>query len=252
MASLLTTGMHGLIPALAGLGTVVQILVLGALLFASIVCWGIIVYKIREFRAVRHYNARFQEAFEAANDFAFIAAAARRFSRAPAARLFRAAYQHLETASASGSPRRPMAEGDLPVVSPLVLEQARRILHVRQAEEIEKLEHGLPFLATTASVTPFVGLLGTVWGIMQAFHAIGHGGGASLAIVGPGISEALIATAAGLAAAIPAVIAYNHYLNRLRRIEGELQSFVEDLMGLFQLSLPQESSRIMSRTPSQR
>ena len=114
------------------------------------------------------------------------------------------------------------------------------------------LEQGLPFLATTASVTPFVGLFGTVWGIMQSFHAIGQRGGASLAVVGPGISEALIATAAGLAAAIPAVVAYNHYLNRLRRLEDELDNFAEELVLLFESRLPHDASRVGSRTPPPR
>ena len=89
-------------------------------------------------------------------------------------------------------------------LSATTLERLRQILRPRQAEELEHLEQGLPFLATTASVAPFVGLFGTVWGIMQSFHAIGQGSGASLAVVGPGIADALIATAVGLAAAIPA------------------------------------------------
>jgi biopolymer transport protein TolQ len=133
-------------------------------------------------------------------------------------------------------------------------EQLRRTLHIRQTEEMGHLEHGLPFLATTASVAPFVGLLGTVWGIMQAFHAIGHGGGASLAVVGPGISEALVATAAGLAAAIPAVIAYNHYLTRLRRLENDMQNFIEELVMVFRMPLTSEAMqpRMEPRTRQQR
>jgi biopolymer transport protein TolQ len=123
---------------------------------------------------------------------------------------------------------------------------------VAQAEEVARLEQGLPFLATTASVAPFVGLFGTVWGIMESFHAIGQRGGASLAVVGPGISEALVATAVGLAAAIPAVVAYNYYLNRIRRIEGDLENFTEDLLLLFDSRMPSEAPRVSHRPPHQR
>ena len=94
-----------------------------------------------------------------------------------------------------------------------------------QREESARLERGLGFLATTASVTPFIGLLGTVWGIMNAFQGIGMTGTANIAVVAPGIAEALINTAAGLAAAIPAVLGYNHFLGRLRRLGTRMENF---------------------------
>jgi biopolymer transport protein TolQ len=165
------------------------------------------------------------------------------------ARLFRIAYQQVESAAER---RRATPEGDSLVISSAALEQVRRTLATRQVEEMEHLESGLPFLATTASVSPFVGLLGTVWGIMEAFHAIGRGAGASLAVVGPGISEALVATAAGLAAAIPAVIAYNYYLHRLQRLEGEIDIFVEDMLAVFRSAVPSEAPRAGGRVPLQR
>jgi len=96
-----------------------------------------------------------------------------------------------------------------------------------------KLEKYLNFLATTGSTAPFIGLFGTVWGIMNAFHGIGSAGSASLAVVAPGIAEALIATAVGLAAAIPAVIAYNYYLSMSRKMIIEMEDFSEDLLELF-------------------
>jgi biopolymer transport protein TolQ len=234
---------------LANLGVVVQLAVLGSLLLASVVCWGIIVHKARVLRTARRQNARFLHAFRAANELPFMSAAARRFAHAPMARLFRIAYQQVEAAAER---RRVTPEGDTLVISSAALEQVRRTLATRQAEEMEHLESGLPFLATTASVSPFVGLLGTVWGIMEAFHAIGRGTGASLAVVGPGISEALVATAAGLAAAIPAVVAYNYYLNRLRRLEGEIDIFVEELLAVFRSSVPSEAPRAGGRAPLQR
>ena len=96
--------------------------------------------------------------------------------------------------------------------------------------QINRLERSLGFLATTASATPFIGLFGTVWGIMNAFRGIGMAGTASLAAYAPGIAEALVATAAGLAAAIPAVIGYNHFLGRLRSMEGRIDEFVADFV----------------------
>src|SRR5204863_7000972 len=106
------------------------------------------------------------------------------------------------------------------------------------ALEVAQLERYLPFLATTASATPFIGLFGTVWGIIAAFHGIGQQGSASLAVVAPGISEALIATAAGLAAAIPAVIGYNFFVNRVKHWATEMESFSLDLLNLFSRPVP--------------
>ena len=92
----------------------------------------------------------------------------------------------------------------------------------------------VPFLATTGNTTPFIGLFGTVWGIMNSFSGIGQSGSASLAVVAPGISEALVATAAGLAAAIPAVIAFNFFMNKIRVVESEMQSFSADFLNIIE------------------
>ncbi len=109
----------------------------------------------------------------------------------------------------------------------------KRLLRRYETLESVKLEKYLNFLATTGSTAPFIGLFGTVWGIMNAFHGIGAAGSASLAVVAPGIAEALIATAVGLAAAIPAVIAYNYYLSMSRKMIIEMEDFSEDLLELF-------------------
>ena len=224
MTSYVGAGLQNMIPMLSGFGTIVQLLVLGSLLLASVICWAIILNKVRKFRRVQRYDRRFRRAFQSAQDFAFMAAAARRFSQAPMARLLRTAHQYAETSSNGASPG----------LSGQGLERLRQTLHARLAVETGELETGLPFLATTASASPFIGLLGTVWGIIQSFHAVGQGGSASLVVVGPGISEALVATAAGLAAAIPAVIAYNYFLNRLHRMESDLQGFIEELLQMFE------------------
>lgn len=224
MDSYFGAGLQNMIPMLAGLGTIVQLLVLGSLLLASVICWAIIFSKVRQFRRVQRHDRRFRRAFQSAQDFPFMAAAARRFSQAPMARLLRAAHQYAEASS----------NGNAPGLSGQSLERLRQTLGARLSAETGELETGMSFLATTASVTPFIGLLGTVWGIIQSFHAVGQGGSASLVVVGPGISEALVATAAGLAAAIPAVIAYNYFLNRLRRMESDMQGFIEELLQMFE------------------
>ncbi|MFA4829996.1 MAG: MotA/TolQ/ExbB proton channel family protein, partial [Thermodesulfovibrionales bacterium] len=111
--------------------------------------------------------------------------------------------------------------------------EIKRLLRRYEALETAKLEKYLSFLATTGSTTPFIGLFGTVWGITNAFRGIGAAGSASLAVVAPGIAEALITTAAGLAAAIPAVIAYNYYLSRARQAIIEMEDFAEELLDFF-------------------
>jgi biopolymer transport protein TolQ len=193
------------------------------------------------------------QVFRTSNDRAFLAAAARRFAFSPLARLFRVAQQYVEVPM-PGNGRRGVIDNELTVLSDTALERLRQAMRPRQAEESDRLEQGLPFLATTASMAPFVGLFGTVWGIMQSFHAIGQGSGASLAVVGPGIADALIATAVGLAAAIPAGAAYNLFIHRLRRIEGEMDSFAEDLVQLFEAYSSQDvpAPRGGHRTPLSR
>jgi biopolymer transport protein TolQ len=118
------------------------------------------------------------------------------------------------------------------------LEAVERAMRRAASAEISRMERYLPFLATTASSAPFIGLFGTVWGIMESFRGIGTQGSASLAVVAPGISEALIATAAGLAAAIPAVMAYNFYVNRVRHWAAEMEGFSLDLLNLFLRPVP--------------
>ena len=165
MASYFGAGLQNIIPLLAGLGTIVQLLVLSSLVLASVVCWAIIFNKSRQLRRVQRYDRRFRRAFQSAQDFAFLAAAARRFSQSPMARLLRTAHRYAEVSS----------NGSAPGLSGRGLDRLRQTLDARLAVETGELEVGLPFLATTASVTPFIGLLGTVWGIIQSFHAVGSG-----------------------------------------------------------------------------
>ena len=119
-------------------------------------------------------------------------------------------------------------------------DNVKRSLRRSTTTETTKLMQMVPFLATTGNTTPFIGLFGTVWGIMNSFHGIGLRGSASLAVVAPGISEALVATAAGLAVAIPAVIAFNFFMHKIRVVEAEMQSFSSDFLNIVERDLFRE------------
>jgi biopolymer transport protein TolQ len=113
-------------------------------------------------------------------------------------------------------------------------DNVKRALRRAINTEMTRMTQMVPFLATTGNTTPFIGLFGTVWGIMSSFQGIGQKGAASLAVVAPGISEALVATAAGLAAAIPAVIAFNYFMSKIRIVETEFQSFSADFLNIIE------------------
>ena len=113
-------------------------------------------------------------------------------------------------------------------------DNVQRALRRATATEMTRMTQMVPFLATTGNSAPFIGLFGTVWGIMSSFHSIGQKGSANLAVVAPGISEALVATAAGLAAAIPAVIAFNFFMSKIRVVESELHSFSADFLNIIE------------------
>lgn len=182
--------------------------VLSILLFFSIISWAIIIYKFRSFSKVEKESEDFQTAYFKSKNWGNLYNSTKEFIMSPLASLFRAAYS-MEDA------RREE-----------IMSTLKRI----EALEAVRLEKYLTFLATTGSTAPFIGLFGTVWGIMNSFMGIGRIGSASLAVVAPGIAEALIATAAGLAAAIPAVVAYNYYLSRARRSITLMEDFSQELI----------------------
>lgn len=184
--------------------------VLLLLLFFSVVSWAIIFFKQRYFSKANKESREFLQVYRSSRDSKGLFQSTKNFLMSPIASLFRSVY-------APDEPRMDRAE-------------ARRLLRRYGALESAKLEKHLNFLATTGSTTPFIGLFGTVWGIMTSFMNIGSAGAASLAVVAPGIAESLIATAAGLIAAIPAVIAYNYYLSTARRIIIEMEDFSEELL----------------------
>ncbi len=163
---------------------------------------------------------------------------AKKMSSSPVARIFRVGYVELNKISRLnlGGKQAPAhkgrGEGGSLNGLGLGTENVKRALRRATNAEMTRMAQMVPFLATTGNTTPFIGLFGTVWGIMNSFHGIGLTGSASLAVVAPGISEALVATAAGLAAAIPAVIAFNHFSSRIGMLEAELNNFSADFLNI--------------------
>jgi biopolymer transport protein TolQ len=187
--------------------------VLVILLAFSLFSWSIIISKLALFRRARVQSGRFVRAFRKANRMQDVAAVADQFTPSPLVAVFQGAYEEL---------RRQGTR--LNVVS------IQRSTQIASSEELTRLERRLPWLATTGAVTPFIGLFGTVWGIIDAFHGLGDAGAATLRAVAPGISEALITTAAGLFAAVPAVIFYNMYMNNIREFGARMDDFSLELL----------------------
>src|SRR5215467_3718104 len=176
-------------------GLVAQAVLLALLAF-SLVSWAIILSKWSVLSRARIQSGRFLRAFRRSQRLQDIAAVSEQFRPSPLVGVFQSGFREYERqVGTSGGLRNPLA--------------VQRAMQISSSEEMTRFERNLPWLAITAAVTPFVGLFGTVWGIIDAFHGLGTAGAATLRAVAPGISEALITTAAGLAAAIPAVIAYN-------------------------------------------
>jgi len=191
--------------------TVVQFTLLLLLIF-SIVCWAIIGSKHRQLKNAKSRSTKFYQSFWHAKSIDTMINRGG-FRKSPAFQVFKSGIDSLR-------------ENSSPENGTVVEKDIRRAAE----DEIEQMEYGVPFLATTGSAAPFIGLFGTVWGILHAFWQIGKTGASSLAIVGPHIAEALIATALGLAAAIPAVIFYNFYVNKIRVLSKDLLDFSDDLI----------------------
>jgi biopolymer transport protein TolQ len=206
-------------------GLVVQ-LVLLVLLYFSVVSWAIIFYKGVMIRQAMKQSAAFLDDFWKLKSFDAVAKNLDAFPRSPLATLYREGYQELMKVRKHQNAGAEEAAwlGD----------NVERALRRATTQETHRLEKYLNFLATTGSSAPFIGLFGTVWGIMGAFHAIGLSGNASLASVAPGISEALVATAIGLVAAIPAVIGYNHFINKVNLLCGEMDNFSQEFLNIVQ------------------
>jgi len=192
----------------------------------SVASWTLMVLKVRQLHRCRAANHRFQGEFRRASRLADVQAAAARAPEAPLAGMFRAGYLELE-AQVRVLQRAGVDAGQIKSLAGI-----ERALQRAIGVEGARLQRFLPFLATTASATPFIGLFGTVWGIMNTFSAIATTGSTSIVAVAPGIAEALVNTAAGLAAAIPAVIAYNGFLGALRNHRGAMDDFLLEFVNL--------------------
>ena len=196
--------------------------VLAILLLFSIISWAVMIVVWERFRRSQRASRRFVSIFRKAKRLADVQSSAGPLTHAALVGLFRAGYAEIEAQIAHSG-------GGQTVKS---LESVERSLIRATRIEAARLQRFVPFLATTAAATPFIGLFGTVWGIMVAFGEIGATGSTSITAVAPGISEALINTAAGLFAAIPALLAYNHFVQRLRQAKGEMEDFTLEFMNL--------------------
>lgn len=198
-------------------------LVLLVLVFFSVFSWAVIFFKRKTLKSASSQSKKFLNVFQKSKNLSEVNDAAKKYRASPLATLFRSGYKELLYLNKS-NPQQTL--------TPPKFESLNRALVKAANNEISRLERMMSFLATTGSVTPFIGLFGTVWGIMDAFHSIGILRSASLNTVAPGIAAALIATAAGLFAAIPAVIAYNHFLNRIKNIITEIEDFSLEFLNI--------------------
>jgi biopolymer transport protein TolQ len=209
-------------------GLIVKIVLLILVLF-SIVSWAIIFTKWRFFRNAGNETIYFLDLFWDSNDLSKIYSQSEDLIFSPVAQLFRSGYSELMRMRRIQNPSA-IADGDQGLNG--LSEYVERSLKKTTIHETARLEKALSFLATTGNTAPFIGLFGTVWGIMESFRGIGLKGSASLAVVAPGISEALIATAVGLAAAIPAVVAFNYFNNKASELRSEMDTFSADFLGM--------------------
>ncbi len=204
--------------------------VLVILLLFSVVAWAIIAAKLASFRKVDRQTAQFIQVFRTSAKFSDVQSVCASLAASPLVGMFQAGYAELNAQLRQAPAGSPGAAAPRPTLKSLAAVD-RALLRASSAEVI-KLEKSVTFLATTASITPFIGLFGTVWGIMSAFTSIGAQGSTDLAVVAPGIAEALIATAAGLFAAIPAVYFYNHLTTRVKVYATEMDDFALEFLNI--------------------
>ena len=222
--------------ALVSRSSPISKVVLVILILFSIASWGIILYKLWTFNRIGRQTRTFLDIFRRSSKFSEVQAVCNSLNATPLVGMFQAGYAELNaqlrqtsthSAAVGGSPAAVPVRPTLKSVNAV-----DRALLRASTVEVNKLEHRVPFLATTASITPFIGLFGTVWGIMSAFQGIASVGSTNLAVVAPGIAEALIATAAGLFAAIPAVYFYNLLTQRVKLFSAEMDDFALEFLNI--------------------
>ena len=210
---------------------------MATLLIFSLISWAIIFMKFLLFRNVKRDTEEFLETFWSSPNLNEAYIMAEDYTFSPEASVFTSGFNELQKINKIRS-RKDADKPAQTLNSRLAsMDNLKRAIRKAESQEVSQMGRMLPFLATTGSATPFIGLFGTVWGIMASFHDIGMRGSASLAVVAPGISEALVATAAGLAAAIPAVIFFNYYSNVLAEIDNDIQNFSTDFLNLVERDL---------------
>lgn len=209
-------------------GPIVKLVLLLLVVF-SVVSWAIIFLKFRLLKGIERNQAGFARAFAEGKSLSALYEQAEKGEKSPLTEVFRAGYIELTRIQRE---RGENTQGGRPASFPV--DNVSRAMYKTTHEQIGGMEDLLPFLATTGSATPFIGLFGTVWGIMNAFSGIATTGNATLATVAPGIAEALVATAAGLAAAIPSVMAYNYFLTRIRTVHTRIDSFTAEFINFLE------------------
>lgn len=224
-----TAGHSGNIIALISEATLVGKLTLLILLIFSVVSWAVIIFKLSEYRKAKANSQKFIQFFRKTKNFSDINRFAGSFQNNPPAVIFKYGYKELSMQLGAERSHNPNPN---PNPAPINLDSVNRALMRASNSEITRLERLNGFLATTASVTPFIGLFGTVWGIMSAFQQIGIQMNANLATVAPGIADALIATALGLFAAVPAVIFYNFLLGKLKVLIANMEDFTMEFINV--------------------
>jgi len=223
------TGQLGVVQLVLGTGPVVAA-VLWTLIAFSIACWGIILYKLVQISRARRQSERFITIFWESKNLNTIHTASLGFALSPVAQVFRAGYQELLQLTRA---KKQVVGGEGSFSTDLGgVENVTRSMKRQANVELTKLEYGITFLATTGSSCPFIELFGTVWGIMTAFLGLSASHSSSIQAVAPGIAEALIATAVGLVAAIPAQMFYNYFVARVRVLATEMDNFTSEFLNI--------------------
>ncbi|MBI3388611.1 MAG: protein TolQ [Deltaproteobacteria bacterium] len=217
-----------MVSMITGAGAVVHF-VLYILISFSVISWGILFYKLRQVRTARRQSERFIEMFWDTKNLTNIHTASQEMKQSPVAQVFRAGYQELVRLTRA---KREAPRGEGLTTELGGIDNVERAMKRATNQELTQLERALTFLATTASSTPFIGLFGTVWGIMNAFRGLSTTQSSSIQAVAPGISEALIATAVGLFAAIPALIGYNYFARQIRVLHADMENFASEFLNI--------------------
>lgn len=210
------------------------------LVLASVWCWAIIFEKREMLGKLNRRANKFEDAFWSGEPLDKLYQRIKKSPHDPLLKVFSAGMEEWQNTVSGGVPDKEPLQASL-------RQRVERAMSVAISREMVRLERGMTFLATVGSTAPFIGLFGTVWGIMNSFTSIAHSNNTSLAVVAPGISEALFVTALGLLAAIPAVIAYNGYSNRLTRYAGRLDAFVTEFSAILSRHLESDSGKSASK-----